>query len=396
MTPEQIAIRDYPGFTAQPPAKQEEIIRSIRMRMAAAEQQQPKQPSTADQAGALTGQVAGTAGGAYAGGALMGSGGAAASTPVASTAGTSIGADWAGAMGANSVAAPSVLANFGAMGVGPQAGIVAGTAMTAQGVKDLVDGKKSDTATRAQTALSTFGFSEMARLAGFGNRKTTKQRQAEEIQQTVKNDDNYKKYIDQAKTNNPGGDKNANVAGDFVGNASTGWTNNKFAETGNAADLAPEDIWGNATVVRTMGKDWLGKATEQQRRAAAQELLNAGLIDPEKGGFVVTDEAKAQQIFADVMSGKIKAKDSDYAAYQNPTAQNPQGSNGGRITINVQGSPVTKPAVADAREAQIANTRSNLLQNMLAKTSQPIQYPQQSGAAQATSFNDTLNKIIGG
>lgn len=63
----------------------------------------------------------------------------------------------------------SILGNFSAMGPGPQAGIILGTALAAKGIADAARGKKDNSpvglASRAQALASTFGFSELGRLA---------------------------------------------------------------------------------------------------------------------------------------------------------------------------------------------------------------------------------------
>jgi hypothetical protein len=64
-------------------------------------------------------------------------------------------------------------------------------------------------------------------------------------------------------------------------------------------------------------------------------------------------------------------------------------------------------AVASAAKAEKDGVRSNLLNSMLAKTTQPISFPtrpsgnvtgsgQSTGKPVATDFNNALNKIIGG
>lgn len=71
---------------------------------------------------------------------------------------------------------------------------------------------------------------------------------------------------------------------DFIGkDPKYGWTNNKFAESRNVADLRPEDIWGYSAFFDRYGNDWLKKFSEQQRRDIAQSALNRGAVREHHG-----------------------------------------------------------------------------------------------------------------
>lgn len=77
---------------------------------------------------------------------------------------------------------------------------------------------------------------------------------------------------------------NPYLPSDFVGSTPQyGWTNNKFASSRNEADLRPEDIWGYSAFFTKYGNDWLGKFSEQDRRAIAQQALNRGLVNEHHG-----------------------------------------------------------------------------------------------------------------
>lgn len=93
-----------------------------------------------------------------------------------------------GPSGAQSVptVAPTIAGNFGAMGAGPQAGIVAGTVLTAQGVDDALHGRSGNPLARIQSGISTGGFTELARPFGITGHKSTKDYQNQRTQDLMK------------------------------------------------------------------------------------------------------------------------------------------------------------------------------------------------------------------
>lgn len=106
------------------------------------------------------------------------------------------------------------------------------------------------------------------------------------------------------------------AAPDFVGfdPKTNVWINKKYAQSGDVADLKPYDITGSPLMFELFGDEYLGKWDEKQRYDMAQLLLEKGLIDPEKGGFLVTDEEQAKQIAADYLAGKLTDFESTYEA----------------------------------------------------------------------------------
>jgi hypothetical protein len=61
------------------------------------------------------------------------------------------------------------------------------------------------------------------------------------------------------------------------------YSNVKFAQTRDEADLNPEDIWGYSTFFDKFGDDWLGKFSEEGRRQIAQQALDAGAVKEHHG-----------------------------------------------------------------------------------------------------------------
>jgi len=192
-------------------------------------------------------------------------------------------------------AAPTLAANFSALGSGPQAAIALATLMTAKGVKDLAQGKKSDPATRGVTAMSTFGFSEVARALGLGSDKDewkTEQNRGQEL--AKKGVTGWDQLMANAPKLTKGRSKDEltrkDLAADFVGKDSQGaWVNNKFAQSRNEKDLKPEDIWGYSAFGEAFGNDWLGKYSEDQRRQIAQKALDGGQVQEGKGTISLGD-----------------------------------------------------------------------------------------------------------
>lgn len=76
---------------------------------------------------------------------------------------------------------------------------------------------------------------------------------------------------------------NPKYAADFVGQTADGFINNKFANSRNVKDLAPEDLTGYSAFFEKYGNDWLGKFNEQQRKEIARKALAAGAVREHHG-----------------------------------------------------------------------------------------------------------------
>lgn len=139
-----------------------------------------KQAQAQNQGGAGLAKPAAGAGAAGAGASYLGGTSAAtAAGQTAGTAGVNIANAGAGVglkgSAAASQAAPTMAGNLAGMGALPALGILAGTALTAKGVNDAIKGREDNSntgkAARAQSAVSTFGFSELGRGLGIGGGK---------------------------------------------------------------------------------------------------------------------------------------------------------------------------------------------------------------------------------
>ena len=65
------------------------------------------------------------------------------------------------------------------------------------------------------------------------------------------------------------------------------YSNVKFAESRDVADLKPQDIWGYSAWLKRFGNDWLEKYSEDQRKQIAQAALDRGLVKESHGSINV-------------------------------------------------------------------------------------------------------------
>lgn len=164
--------------------------------------------------------------------------------------------------------------------VAPYAAVPVGAYIAAKGTKEALSGKKSDPLTRAQTAVTTFGFSEVARGLGAGKGKT----EAED-----KRRDNLTKQGISLYNGDKGWEEkynaviNPNFAKDFVGQDDKGnWVNNKFASTRDESSLTGRDIDKYAAWSEQFGDKW-NKASEDIRYKIGDEAVKRGLLREHHG-----------------------------------------------------------------------------------------------------------------
>ena len=80
--------------------------------------------------------------------------------------------------------------------------------------------------------------------------------------------------------------------------------NPEFARTRDVSLLRPQDIWGFSVAPETIGKEYM-QASEDQRLAFNQQLLNEGLVKEGRGQISYTDPKRAKEIWAEV-TGQVK------------------------------------------------------------------------------------------
>lgn len=209
-------------------------------------------------------------------------------------------------------AAPSALGGFGSLGIGPQAAIVAGTALTGKGLYDLAKGKKGDPLSRGVTAMSTFGLSEIGRALGLGGQKSTREIARDNTKDLLKQSDNpaYQAYVQgmREQFNSAPPDPSKPFAGKY----------SNFNEY-KAAGLDPKDLTGVYGNIKTFGSDW-ANLSQDQREAVTQGLIGANLYDSKKGEVVITDPQKAKAIYAGIINQPNQAVVQQPVAVARPVA----------------------------------------------------------------------------
>lgn len=189
---------------------------------------------------------------------------------------------------APNAATPGLLSGWGSLGIGPQAGIVAGTALTAKGLYDLQQGRKGDPFSRGVTAMSTFGFSELGRALGVGSPSTRDiaKSNTKSLQNIGKDDANWQDYVQGMRKQYDSGPTDPTKP--FAGKYGS-WDEYKRAGL-EASDLT--GVYGN---LKTFGPDW-EKLSQDQRVAVTQGLINANLYDSKKGEVDIVNETEAKKI----------------------------------------------------------------------------------------------------
>jgi hypothetical protein len=191
------------------------------------------------------------------------------------------------------------LGTASALGVG--AGVGVGALLTAKGVKDTIDGKNDTsgvgTASRAQAAASTFGFSELARpfMGHVSTRDVAKQHTAELMGQG-KDNQPWQDYVAGMRKQFESGPPDPSKP--FAGKYGS-WDEYK------AAGLDAGDLTGVHGNLATFGPDWAGYS-DQQRRDLTQLGIDNNLYNSSKGEVEVTDPNAFKALQADYLAGKLK------------------------------------------------------------------------------------------
>lgn len=166
--------------------------------------------------------------------------------------------------GALPTATPTMgIGTLPALGMG--VGVVGGLALGAKGLKDLLNDKKTKGLEgwggRATLGIATGGLSEVARGLGLFNQGRDYRKESLDRVQALKD-----KGI---KTHDFG-----DMSGWGVKNENT----SSIDEVIKSGNVKAEDIWGNPAFYEKYGNDWLGKFSEEERRAKSQEAINAGAL----------------------------------------------------------------------------------------------------------------------
>jgi hypothetical protein len=102
------------------------------------------------------------------------------------------------------------------------------------------------------------------------------------------------------------------------------WVNNKFAKTGDEADLRVGDLVGQDLMYELYGDDYMGRYNTQQRNALAKAVLDAGVRNA-RGMFDLTDKNKKQGLLdygQSLLSGQTKTPTYGFDAGAGPQMTN--------------------------------------------------------------------------
>lgn len=214
---------------------------------------------------------------------------------------TNYAANQIGSSGAAQSGLGAIGGNFASMGIGPQAGIIAGAILTAKGAKDLYEDNKTKGLTgwggRAQLGIATGGLSEVARALGVFGHKSTRdvaKGHTNSLMSQSPEDSKWQSYVsgmrDQFNSAPP--DPSKPFAGKYGS-----WDEYKKAGL-DAADLT--GVYGN---LKAYGPQYAGLTFDQQK-ALTQKNIDAGNYSSKKGEVVINDEAKAKSFLDELLKAK--------------------------------------------------------------------------------------------
>lgn len=188
-----------------------------------------------------------------------------------------------------------VAAPAGGLGLLPAAGIAGGLALGAKGAKDLLEGKETKGwegwGGRATLGIATGGLSEVARLAGLGGHKSTKDYQDERWGSLSPG------LQELRSASHPEDDDRVWDTGKYAGQEYT---------FDKALDLASEDpthfiaVLGN---LETFGDEWVSVPLDKQKEVVSR-LIDEGLYTSDKGDILISDPNQAKNIFNEVMGSE--------------------------------------------------------------------------------------------
>jgi len=185
-----------------------------------------------------------------------------------------------------------LLGNFSSMGIGPQAGIAAGLAFGAKGLKDLLMNKKTKGwegwGGRITLGAATGGLSEVARAFGVGSHKSTKQVQDDHTNYLLsqhKDDPKYQAYIKAMRGNMTKPTGKAFHGGDYA-------TWDEYKKAG----LDAKDLTGAEGILDEFQNEWTN-LDQSQREGITQKFIDNNLLFSKEGDIDLGDEKKARELF---------------------------------------------------------------------------------------------------
>jgi len=323
------------------------------------------QPTQATQGLANTaGKTLGQLGGSYAANQAMSQGGTQAASQLAQTAAQNQAYN-AAATAATQQAAPTVLSNAASMGALPMAGVAAGTLLTAKGLNDLRKGRTDNTptgkASRVQTAISTFGFSEAARALGLGQTRTNVE---------------DKKLNDLKKQGLLGADFNVvdekrstaqqladiDKAGTVIPEANRNWL-----KTGDTKYLNGDQLQGYGDILKfDPRQNDQGLAV---RRIIGDEALKRGIVNPNKGTMDIKADEDFNKYAEDIKAAQTSSQKLDeLVALGKITKEQAQSLKGG---VQTTLSNSAKKTTQTARRPQEVVAEEPVIENPVPVTEKP-------------------------
>jgi len=206
------------------------------------------------------------------------------------------------ASGGASAAGSGIAANAAGMGLGPLAGIAAGTYLGGKSAYDLIRGKKDNSlagkAGRVTLGIATGGLSELARP--FLIRKTTRDVQKDvtkELQKIDPDNKNYQAFVSgmREQFNSAPPDPSKPFAGKYA-------TFDEYEKAG----LEAGDLTGVESALR-LGSRY-SDLTPEERVAFTQRAINDVGFRSSKGGVMAKDEEKYKAAFEDFLKNKGSTK----------------------------------------------------------------------------------------
>ncbi len=184
------------------------------------------------------------------------------------------GAGSVGEVGATQAAAPTILGNAGAMGIGPLAAIAGATYLGGKAGYDMLQGKKADLPGRVILGMATGGLSEVANASGlFGS----KERFKDEYNRAQKLRDAGINWNFNADAPTSGRSRDSLIADAL----STGG-NVDFARTRDENLLGGKDLVGYSFLPETFGAAYANAGLDKQI-AAAQMAADAKAVREHHG-----------------------------------------------------------------------------------------------------------------
>jgi len=335
--------RDYYGFLTQQGVPGWAAYDSVRNYYGTPQQAQEQAAEDAQPGmGYQLGQVGGYVGGALLGGeiasggagigSLFGGGAGAAGAGAAGAGASGVGAAGAGAAGAGAAGAGAAGAGAGAAGAGTAG--AAGVGATGAGAATTMPALAAAAVPAAVIVATVAAAANYNRMS----KKTKTMDRDEALRYAAKDPINWvipagfiaaafgdkDMYLTEHRKLLDLQEKGVNVPESFLANTRLArgrskeelvqierdkeraglYSNAKFAESRNVADLKPEDIWGYATWLKRFGNDWLEKYSEDQRKQIAQAALNRGLVKEHRGTVDVKFSPELEDDITNIVMNK--------------------------------------------------------------------------------------------